>query len=130
MNFAIDGMQSTPSRAYDDTMALVLGQHLRQIQTLRLTMQLQQAIKLLQMNHQELVATVQKELMENPTLEEVAGTRTEGMTDSEMRLHDQIHANRADVVEQNNGATGDGPDWTGMNETPQSASQDRTEPNA
>ena len=42
------------------------------IQTLVLTPSLQQAIKLLQYSRQELVQYVQQELLENPTLEEIA----------------------------------------------------------
>lgn len=47
------------------------GLHLSQTQSLRITPQLQQAIKLLQMSRIELENTIQKEIIENPTLEEV-----------------------------------------------------------
>ena len=39
-------------------------------QQLRMTQQLQQAIKLLQLSRQELVTSIQEEMMDNPTLEE------------------------------------------------------------
>lgn len=46
-------------------------------QQLRMTQQLQQAIKLLQLSRQELVASIQEELTDNPTLEEVPESNTE-----------------------------------------------------
>ncbi len=51
-------------------MALELKQQLRLSQQLVMTPQLQQAIKLLQLSRMELVNLVQKELQENPVLEE------------------------------------------------------------
>lgn len=51
-------------------MALELKQSLKLSQQLLITPQLQQAIKLLQLSRMELIETVQKELMENPVLEE------------------------------------------------------------
>jgi RNA polymerase sigma-54 factor len=51
-------------------MALELKQGLRLSQQLRMTPQLQQAIKLLQLSRLELEATIQKEMEENPILEE------------------------------------------------------------
>ncbi|MCS5635623.1 MAG: RNA polymerase factor sigma-54 [Myxococcota bacterium] len=51
-------------------MAIELKQQLRISQQLVMTPQLQQAIKLLQLNQQELVDLVQEELQENPCLEE------------------------------------------------------------
>ncbi|MEE9606803.1 MAG: RNA polymerase factor sigma-54 [Myxococcota bacterium] len=51
-------------------MPLELKQQLRLTQQLVMTPQLQQAIKLLQLNRLELVGLVQKELEENPVLEE------------------------------------------------------------
>ncbi len=53
-------------------MALELKQQLRLSQQLVMTPQLQQAIKLLQLSRMELVNLVQKELQENPVLEEDA----------------------------------------------------------
>ena len=52
-------------------MALELKQQVRLSQQLVMTPQLQQAIKLLQLNRMELVNLVQEELQENPALEEV-----------------------------------------------------------
>jgi len=50
-------------------MALEIKQQLRQTQQLVMTPQLQQAIKLLQYNHLELVSALEQELKENPLLE-------------------------------------------------------------
>lgn len=55
-------------------MAVSLKQSLNLSQTLRMTPQLQQAIKLLQLSRMELEAAVRKELEENPVLEEVTET--------------------------------------------------------
>jgi RNA polymerase sigma-54 factor len=53
-------------------MALEIKQHLRLTQQLVITPQLQQAIKLLQLSQPELVELVDKELLENPLLEDGA----------------------------------------------------------
>lgn len=53
-------------------MAIELKQQLKLSQSLVMTPQLQQAIKLLQLSQLELVASVQAELEQNPVLEEVA----------------------------------------------------------
>lgn len=53
-------------------MALEIKQSLRLSQQLVMTPQLQQAIKLLQLNRMELVEVVNQEMMENPILEEIA----------------------------------------------------------
>ena len=52
-------------------MALQMRQTQRMVQELRITPQLQQAIKLLQLSRQELVEQIQEEMIENPLLEEV-----------------------------------------------------------
>lgn len=51
-------------------MAMELKQHLKMAQTLRMTPQLQQAIKLLQLSRMELANLVAQEMVENPALEE------------------------------------------------------------
>ncbi|MDE0885750.1 MAG: RNA polymerase factor sigma-54 [Myxococcota bacterium] len=63
-------------------MAIELKQQLKMQQTLVMTPQLQQAIKLLQLNQLELVSLVQEELQENPCLEE---EEREEATDAEVR---------------------------------------------
>src|ERR1700761_4415478 len=55
-------------------MALEIKQSLRLSQQLVMTPQLQQAIKLLQLNRMELQEVVTQEMMENPILEELAET--------------------------------------------------------
>jgi len=54
-------------------MAIELRQQLRLSQQLVMTPQLQQAIKLLQLNRQELSNLIENELQENPVLEEIEG---------------------------------------------------------
>ena len=56
-------------------MALELRQQLKLSQQLVMTPQLQQAIRLLQLSRLELVETVQRELLENPFLEEMQDER-------------------------------------------------------
>src|SRR5688500_17747644 len=55
-------------------MALEIKQSLRLSQQLVMTPQLQQAIKLLQLNRMELAEVVNAELMENPVLEQLSET--------------------------------------------------------
>src|SRR6188472_548465 len=55
-------------------MALEIKQSLKLSQQLVMTPQLQQAIKLLQLNRMELAEVVNQELMENPILEELPET--------------------------------------------------------
>ena len=52
-------------------MAIELRQQLKLAQQLVMTPQLQMAIKLLQLSRLELQDTIQQELIENPTLEEI-----------------------------------------------------------
>src|SRR3954464_15264888 len=55
-------------------MGLEIKQSLRLSQQLVMTPQLQQAIKLLQLNRMELAEVVNQEMMENPILEELTDT--------------------------------------------------------
>jgi RNA polymerase sigma-54 factor len=52
-------------------MAMELRQQVKMSQTLRMTPQLQQAIRLLALSRMELIAEVRKEMVENPVLEEL-----------------------------------------------------------
>ena len=70
-------------------MALELKQTVRLSQQLVMTPQLQQAIKLLQLSRIELVDLVQKELQENPVLEE-------GVEEDE-RTHEDAPATDSDA---------------------------------
>ena len=82
-------------------MALELRQQLKLSQTLVMTPQLQQAIKLLQLSRLELVETVQNELLENPFLEEgveesAPDTTTERRDSDDENVYDQDAAHSAD----------------------------------
>lgn len=92
-------------------MAIDLRQQQKLTQQLVITQQLKQAIKLLQLNHLELVETVQQEMLENPTLEEIPGTDSRDTPDAELHLQREADAQQRDVVEQNNGAADQGIDW-------------------
>ena len=72
-------------------MAFQMKQSMRLSQQLRMTPQLQQAIKLLQLSRMELETAVQKELDENPILEE----SIEGPEDESVKAQQ----NAADVAE-------------------------------
>ncbi|MBY0471330.1 RNA polymerase factor sigma-54 [bacterium] len=61
-------------------MALEIKQSLRLSQSLVMTPQLQQAIKLLQLNRMELAEVVNQELMENPVLEELGESSENSQT--------------------------------------------------
>ncbi len=78
-------------------MAIELRQQLKLSQSLVMTPQLQQAIKLLQLNQLELVNLVQQELQENPVLEE---TEIEEVTEGE----------REDATEDDFGEPGESQD--------------------
>jgi RNA polymerase sigma-54 factor len=69
-------------------MALEIKQQLRQTQQLVMTPQLQQAIKLLQYNHQEMIGALEHELKENPLLE---------ISSFDDPFTDQETANRSDI---------------------------------
>jgi RNA polymerase sigma-54 factor len=91
-------------------MGLEIKQNLRLQQQLAITPQLQQAIKLLQLNHLELVEQVQQEMLDNPTLEEVPDTAVDTTSDAERALETQAADVSRDQDEQNNGQ-GDDIDW-------------------
>lgn len=87
-------------------MALELKQGLRLAQQLVVTPQLQQAIKLLQLSRLELATLIQKELLENPVLEESDGNPDEDTdekksaaeTHEEAKDADRGHDHTADEV--------------------------------
>lgn len=92
-------------------MAIDLRQQQKLSQQLVITQQLKQAIKLLQLNHMELVETVQQEMLENPTLEEIPGTQASDTSDAERALQEGAKAQQQDVVDQNNGSQDNSIDW-------------------
>ena len=91
-------------------MALQLKQQAKLSQQLVMTPQLQQAIKLLQLSRLELLGVVQKELQENPVLEEVGEGEEDHSSDSD---HSPA-ATLADATE----ATLAAPSDTGSGEAP------------
>lgn len=93
-------------------MALEIRQSQKLAQKLVLTQQLQQAIELLALNSQELLDAVNKELLENPALEEVPGSRDEEFSEAENALHREAARADAENKEQNNGQQEEGGvDW-------------------
>ncbi len=91
-------------------MALELKQQLRLSQTLVMTPQLQQAIKLLQLSQLELVDMVQQELQENPVLEEVLEadedrTASEARESGQMELEKELPEAQAAETASNQEAT-------------------------
>jgi len=83
-----------------------LSQNLAQKQTLVLTQRMQQAIHLLQLSHQDLLAEVQSELSQNPTLEEERVNNYVEPTGTEAALQKSASNQAADLMEQNNGGDG------------------------
>ncbi len=84
-------------------MALEIKQSLKLSQQLVMTPQLQQAIKLLQLNRLELTEVVNQELMENPLLEEIAETmdNPEGLDSTERQASSDpsVDAPQQEVVQ-------------------------------
>jgi RNA polymerase sigma-54 factor len=76
----------------------------RMSQSLVMTPRLQQAIKLLQYNHMEMMEHVQEAILENPTLEAVPDSES-GDTHSEV-LEKKASDDQKDLVEQRNGDEG------------------------
>ena len=79
-----------------------------------MTPRLQQAIKLLQYNHIEMLQHVQEAMLENPTLEVVpdsAGGEADGESESSAKRAEKT--NTSDLAEQRNGQE-DKFDWEGF----------------
>lgn len=92
-------------------MALDLRLEAKLTQSLVMTPRLQQAIKLLQYNHVEMVAHVEEALLENPTLEAVPESDGEKLSDRERSLQEDAAKVQADTVEQQNGSESGDMDW-------------------
>ena len=99
-------------------MALELRQNLKLSQTLKMTPQLQQAIKLLQLSRMELVELVREEMVENPVLEESSGQESsaddrptdmnmEGVDQEKGRERQEIGADSSEVSSSDSKADGD-----------------------
>jgi len=87
-------------------MALDLRLEAKMTQSLVMTPRLQQAIKLLQYNHMEMVAHVQEALLENPTLEEVPDSAGETLGEREQEIRKEAEQGNDDLTEQQNGEEG------------------------
>ena len=92
-------------------MALDIRQSLKLSQQLVITPQLQQAIRLLQLSHHDLVQEVQKELIDNPTLEEIPGTNAREVSEGEVALARETKAVQAEEAERHNGREQSEQDW-------------------
>lgn len=78
-------------------MAMELRQSVKMSQQLRMTPQLQQAIKLLQLSRMELIAEVRQEMVENPVLEEIPEPyESEGPAEREPERREELAEVRAD----------------------------------
>ena len=91
-------------------MALNFRLEQKMSQGLVMTPRLQQAIKLLQYNTQELCDHIQEALNENPTLEVVPDSDGGGLSDGERELRDRAERDQQELVEQRNGSE-DSIDW-------------------
>ena len=80
-------------------------------QQLRMTPQLQQAIKMLQLTRLELQTTVRKELEENPVLEEYQDTVENDAANETEGTPDEIQPVDASTAEQQDPTKQDEKDW-------------------
>ena len=88
-------------------MAVTQRLNLRQQQSLVMTPQLQQAIKLLQFSNMELAAFVQEELDRNPLLEAAAGENDEAANEPKSST---LSENGSDAWAESRGAEPGGPE--------------------
>jgi len=92
-------------------MAVNLQLNQKMSQSLVMTPRLQQAIKLLQLNHVEMVAHVEEAMLENPTLEAVPDSSGADNLELDRRRQEDGAREREDQTERNNGEVSDGMDW-------------------
>ncbi len=92
-------------------MAVGMKQSMNLSQTLRMTPQLQQAIKLLQLSRMELETAVRKELEENPVLEELAQEQSEGDDTHSNNKENDTRAEEAQVAADQDPQKQDEFDW-------------------
>jgi RNA polymerase sigma-54 factor len=91
-------------------MALDLRLDAKMSQSLVMTPRLQQAIKLLQYNHIELVTHINEAMLENPTLETVPDSEG-GITDEQRNLETKTDQLKNEAAEQANGSEEGSIDW-------------------
>jgi RNA polymerase sigma-54 factor len=89
-------------------MAIELRQTLRLSQQLVMTPQLQQAIKLLQLNRQELTALIEQELQENPVLEEAEGEEPTPAESADETPGEEASSETADAGDESIREVGEG----------------------
>lgn len=77
-------------------MAIKMSQGLKQTQSLMITPQLQQAIKLLTLTHLEMTTLISQEMVENPMLEEMDGEMESSSADDSSREEMDSHEAKAD----------------------------------
>lgn len=84
-------------------MAIKMNQSLKQTQSLMMTPQLQQAIKLLTLTHLEMTNLISQEMVENPMLEEVGGeankSELENKDGPEAKEANSDDFNQPDIIE-------------------------------
>lgn len=76
-------------------MAIKMHQGLKQTQSLMITPQLQQAIKLLTLTHLEMTTLISQEMVENPMLEEIDGEVDHGDIDDNNSTREEIDSQEA-----------------------------------
>ncbi|MCR9205768.1 MAG: hypothetical protein NXH75_14380, partial [Halobacteriovoraceae bacterium] len=105
-------------------MAIKISQSLKQTQSLMMTPQLQQAIKLLTLTHLEMTNVIAEEMVENPMLEELDNSNTsDGETlAKEERLEMQNKEATSDTFQEEGPVNKDEFDWQSYIETYNSTS--------
>lgn len=107
-------------------MAIKMSQSLKQTQSLMMTPQLQQAIKLLTLTHLEMTNVIAEEMVENPMLEEFDGSSAESENndskDREERLEKATAEATSESFDQDTVVGKDDFDWQSYIETYNSSS--------
>ena len=92
-------------------MALDIRLEAKLSQSLVMTPRLQQAIKLLQYSHLEMVEHVQEAMLENPTLEAVPDSEGNAVSEREQAIREDARKDQNDLHEQQNGEGESSVDW-------------------
>ncbi len=103
-------------------MAIKMSQSLKQTQSLMMTPQLQQAIKLLTLTHLEMTNVIAEEMVENPMLEELDGGEGSAKSDKEERLEMQNQEATSENFQESGPVNQDDFDWQSYIETYNSSS--------
>ena len=86
-----------------------LKAQLLQQQKLVMTMQMRQAIQVLQLNNQEIEQLIEEELLSNPAIEENATRET--MSEEEISAQHDLQVLQAELLEERNHEQGDNGLW-------------------